>query len=112
MRKSIATYLVFATCFILEAAVYGHTIELDNYKLMEKDLQTKGRYVYSDVQDDGQKLKNASIEFDMVTFKKNYDTIMKGARPDEFLRLYIVLCTSSMLEQMQYAVKENQAYLD
>ena len=75
--------------------VSSNIVDLD-IKLVEKVVQKKNRFVFSDFSN-GAPLKNAEIEFDVEIEAINY-------KPDEKLKLYVLVAKTSVAYLIQEAL--------
>ena len=92
------------------AIVCAKNVELGNFRLTPDKLMIKQRYVYSDFAPDGSKtkLKNATARFDIGAFALNHDDLAD----DEFLRLYLLVGNTHVIESIDRLLKENKQTLD
>ena len=55
--------------------------DFGNFKLDERQMQTRTRYVYSDHSDNqSEQLQNASAKFDMAVHQQNYDLMKNDSK--------------------------------
>ena len=72
MKMSLHLLYWASTIFVAQ----GMFIDLGNYKLDEKKLETKTRYVYSDFKDNKtEPLENATAQYDVGIYQVNYDNM-------------------------------------
>ena len=76
---------IFLCSFYLCFAA-ANIISLDNFKLAEKSLQNKNRFVFSDFTN--LELRNASVHFDMSFTPENYKT------DDDKLKVFVIVAKS------------------
>ena len=81
--------------------VYSNVISLENFKIAEKVIQTKNRFVFTDSSDE--ELKNATVKFDMTFSPKNYDSKDGWGG----LKMYVMVVKSEAASLIYDAVNGN-----
>ena len=90
----------------------ANIIVLENYKLAEKVLQSKSRFVFSDFSEENELLKDAKAEFDFYMVPKNYKNEANSAGDNTKLRMYVMMAESQEAKKIQSAIKDNRELID
>lgn len=103
--------------FLAGTLAIAHTmfIDLGSYKLDEKKLETKTRYVYSDFNENkSAPLENATARYDIGLYQMNYENMTNstGQYSDEYIRMYMIMTTSETLEKLTNIIEKNEDFLD
>lgn len=85
----------------------ANIIDLENYKLAEKVLQSKSRFVFSDFSN-GEELKDAKAEFDFYMVPKNYKESVNNSK----LRMYVIMAESKEAKKIYNSIRDNIGHID
>jgi hypothetical protein len=79
--------------------VYCNVISLDNFKIAEKVIQTKNRFVFTDSSDEV--LENATVKFNMTFNPMNYNQTKNKSN----LKMYVMVVKSKAASLINEALE-------